>query len=82
MRACSHYSFGWGASSPEELLDRAAHLGIGALALADVDTMAGVVDFVAAARARGIQPLPAATLTVPEGHLVLLPRGPAGRALL
>ncbi|MCH7493950.1 hypothetical protein IIA16_04495, partial [bacterium] len=46
LQACSHHSFGWGASSPGELLDRAAALSIGALALADVDSMAGVVDFV------------------------------------
>ncbi|BBG04528.1 MULTISPECIES: error-prone DNA polymerase [Pseudonocardia] len=90
----SHFSFLDGASSPEELVERAAELGLEAVALTDHDGMYGVVRFAEAARALGMRTVfgaelslglsaPQAGVADPEGeHLLLLARGPSGyRAL-
>src|SRR3954447_11830439 len=50
----SHFSFLDGASSPEELVEEAARLGVEALALTDHDGFYGVVRFAEAARAIGV----------------------------
>ncbi|MBC8515184.1 DNA polymerase III subunit alpha [bacterium] len=78
LRTHSHHSLGQGVPSSTTLLDRCAAMGIGAVALTDTDTMAGVIDFVARARARAIQPLPATTLQTHAGDLILLPRNTKG----
>ena len=90
----SHFSFLDGASSPEELVERAAELGLEAVALTDHDGMYGIVRFAEAATALGIRTVFGAELSLglsapqngvadPEGeHLLLLARGPDGyRAL-
>ncbi len=90
----SHFSFLDGASAPEELVERAAELGLEAVALTDHDGMYGVVRFAEAARALGVRTVFGAELSTgltapqngvadPEGeHLLLLARGPDGyRAL-
>ncbi|MFP5069684.1 error-prone DNA polymerase [Pseudonocardia nantongensis] len=90
----SHFSFLDGASAPEELVERAAELGLEAIALTDHDGMYGVVRFAEAARALGVRTVFGAELSLglsapqngvadPEGeHLLLLARGPDGyRAL-
>ena len=46
----SNFSFGDGASHPEELVTEAARLGLDALALTDHDSFAGIVRFAEAAR--------------------------------
>jgi error-prone DNA polymerase len=53
----SYFSFRYGTMSPGELVDRAAALGIGALALTDVNSTSGVFGFVAACREKGIHPV-------------------------
>ena len=50
----SHFSFLDGASSPEELAEEAARLGLESLALTDHDGFYGVVRFAEAARAVGV----------------------------
>ena len=50
LRVHGHHSMLTGVDSPRALVERAARLGLPALALADVDGMAGVVDFLEAAR--------------------------------
>ncbi|WP_370588915.1 error-prone DNA polymerase [Pseudonocardia sp. C8] len=90
----SHFSFLDGASAPEALVERAAELGLEAIALTDHDGMYGVVRFAEAARALGLRTVFGAELSLglsapqngvadPEGeHLLLLARGPDGyRAL-
>jgi len=79
----SYYSLLDGASSPEALLDRAAALGMRALAITDHDGLYGVVQFWRAARARSIHPVIGAELTLSRGsHLTLLAESQAGYANL
>jgi error-prone DNA polymerase len=90
----SHFSFLDGASSPTELVEEAARLGLEALALTDHDGFAGVVRFAEAARAVGLPVAYGAELSLgldrsqagepdPEGtHLVVLARDPQGYARL
>ena len=79
----THYSLLDGASAPEALLDRAAALGMPALAVTDHDGLYGVVPFWRAARARGIRPVIGAEITLVRGsHLVLLAETQAGYANL
>ena len=68
----SFYSLLDGASPPEDLLDRAAALGMDALALTDHDGLYGAVRFCQAARERGIKPILGAELTLEGGHHLLL----------
>ncbi len=91
----SNFSFGDGASHPEELVEEAARLGLEALAVTDHDGFYGVVRFAEAARAVGLPTVFGAELTLdgpvlapmgepdpPGEHLVLLARSPAGYASL
>lgn len=75
----SHYSLLDGASSPAALVDRAAALGMPALALTDHDNVYGAVAFSQQARARGLHPIHGAELTLPDGHhLTLLVQNAVG----
>ncbi|HVF04113.1 MAG TPA: error-prone DNA polymerase [Frankiaceae bacterium] len=90
----SNFSFLDGASSPEELAEEAARLGLEALALTDHDGFYGVVRFAEAARAVGLPTVFGAELSLglgrpqngvpdPEGtHLLVLARGLDGYAAL
>ena len=53
LRVHGHHSMLTGVDAPRTLLERARELGLPALALCDVDTLTGVVDFLLAARAVG-----------------------------
>jgi error-prone DNA polymerase len=55
LRCLSNFSFLRGASRPEELVERAKHLGYTALAIADECTMAGVVRAHVAAKEVGLK---------------------------
>ena len=75
----SNFSLLDGASHPEGLVARAAELGMERLALTDHDAVYGAASFVEAARARGIQPILGAELTLAgEQHLTLLVENQAG----
>ena len=90
----SSFSFLDGASSPAELAEEAARLGLEALALTDHDGFYGVVRFAEAARAVGLPTVFGAELSLglrkpqngvadPEGeHLLVLARGADGYASL
>jgi error-prone DNA polymerase len=67
-----------GAGLPEEVVARAALLGQQAVAITDVDTVAGVVRAHAAGRELGVRVIPGCELSLDEGSLVLLPVGPRG----
>ena len=55
LQVTSHFSFLRGASSPEELFATAALMGIEALAVADRNTLAGMVRAHEAAKATGVR---------------------------
>jgi error-prone DNA polymerase len=90
----SAFSFLDGASTPEELAEEAARLGIEALALTDHHGFYGVVRFAEAARGLGLPTVFGAEVTIgalearpgppdPDGrHLLILARGPTGYARL
>ena len=61
----SSFSFGVGASSPEELVARAAALGYAALALTDECSVAGMVRAHTEAKKHGLKLLPGAEFVVP-----------------
>jgi error-prone DNA polymerase len=80
LRCRSAFSFLEAASNPEDLVECAAELGYGALALGDLDGVYGIPRFHKAARLAGIRPLVSAQLTVeePGPHLLLLAESRAG----
>jgi len=53
----SDYSLGYGTASPEKLASHAARLGYKAVALTDLETLAGQVRFHECCRARNIRPI-------------------------
>jgi error-prone DNA polymerase len=71
LHAASAFSFLDGASLPEDLVERAAALGLPAMALCDRNGISGAPRFWKAAREAGIRALVGAEVTVPE--LDLLP---------
>ena len=71
-----------GAGLPEEVVARAAVLGQDAIAIADVDTVSGVVRAHAAGREHGVDVIPGCELLLDEGSLVLLPMTKTGWANL
>ncbi|MBS3800426.1 MAG: error-prone DNA polymerase, partial [Thioalkalivibrio sp.] len=83
LTAISNFSFLYGASHPEELVDRARALGYRALALTDIASLAGVVRAHAAAKECGLRLILGARLVLEEGpDLTLLVRDATGyRAL-
>src|SRR5688572_17499567 len=79
LQAASGFSFLRGASLPEELVERAAQLGLATLALVDRDGVSGAPRFFQAARKAGIRPLVGAELTLKGGGaLPLLVESQAG----
>ena len=72
LQASSNFSFLRGASHPEELVARAAELGHGAIAVADRNTLAGVVRAHAAAKAAGIKLVVGSRLDFADGAPSLL----------
>jgi error-prone DNA polymerase len=81
----SNFSLLDGASHPEELVARAARLGMPALALTDHDAVYGAARFIRAAQEQGMRPILGAELTVASDvqpgvnhHLTLLVEKAAG----
>src|SRR5262245_40159334 len=75
----SNFSLLDGASHPEDLVQRAAELGMKALALTDHNAVYGAIRFVQAAQAQGIRPLLGVELTLSSGHhLTLLVKNETG----
>ncbi len=77
----SNFSFLEGASHPEELVETAHRLGLGAVALTDRDGVYGVVRAHQKARELGLHLLIGAQITLTDGsHLLLLAQDTAGYA--
>jgi error-prone DNA polymerase len=68
----SNFSLLDGASHPEDLVARAADLGMDTLALTDHDAVYGAVRFVEACRQQGIKPILGAEVTLTDGHHLTL----------
>lgn len=82
VHAHSWWSFLEGTASLQTLVSRAARLGLRSLALTDVNSLCGVVEFQKLGREAGIRPLTGVTLRLGEAWGVLLPADPDGwRAL-
>jgi len=79
LHAHSCFSLLDGASPVEALVDRAAELGMSALALTDHDAVYGAVRLAKVAHARGVRPIFGAELTLTGGyHLTLLVEDESG----
>ncbi len=78
LHATSSYSFLAGASDPEAMVARASELGLSALALVDRDGFYGAVRFAEAAATAGLATVFGAELSLREGVLTVLAKGPEG----
>ncbi|MET0397471.1 MAG: error-prone DNA polymerase [Longimicrobiaceae bacterium] len=78
LRGRSAFSFGDGVLTPEALVQRAAELGYGALALTDAADLGGIVRFAQEAKEQGVRPVVGAELRVAGHPLALLARDEAG----
>jgi error-prone DNA polymerase len=83
LHAHSTFSLLDGAAHPEQLIARAAHLGLAGIALTDHDDLGGAVRFSTAAEELGVHGILGAELTletpeVPRSHLVLLAQDRTG----
>jgi DNA-directed DNA polymerase III PolC len=74
----SNFSLLWGTAFPEQLVDRAAALGIAHFGLADNDNLYGAIDFARACRDAGINPLIGVRLTTSMGVLHLIAKSYSG----
>lgn len=79
LHSHSYYSFLDGASSPRQLVARAAEYSMPAMALTDHDGLYGLIQFILAARETGIKPIIGTELTIEGGyHLTLLAENELG----
>ena len=70
LNARSAFSFLRGASFPEQLAERAAELGLPAIALLDHNGVYGAQRFSVACREHGVRPIIGASLTMEDGAIV------------
>jgi error-prone DNA polymerase len=68
----SGFSYGFGTSTPEELVETTAEVDVGSVALTDRDGLYGIPRFLKAAGEAGVGPIVGAEVSVEGGHLVLL----------
>ena len=88
----SHYSLGIGTASIEAIVDRAAAWGLPAIALTDLETMAGQIQFHHLCRSRGVRAITGLEIRAgfdgarapgrSEGRLILIARDEEGYANL
>ena len=71
IQVTSNFSFLRGASHPEELVETAAALGYGAIAITDRNSVAGIVRAHAAAKKNHIRFIPACRLDLLDGFSLL-----------
>ncbi|MGE9310473.1 error-prone DNA polymerase [Niabella sp. CJ426] len=71
LQVTSNFSFLRGGSHPEELMQYAAELGYQAIAMADHNTLAGIVRAHVAAKKAGIRFIPACCLNLVDGYSLL-----------
>ncbi len=71
LQATSNFTFMWGGSHPDELVESAAGLGYSHIAITDRNSMAGVVRAHQAAKLKGIGFIPACRLDLIDGASLL-----------
>lgn len=71
LQVTTNFSFLYGASHPEELIEQASFLGYKELAITDRNTLAGIVRAHVAAKAKGIRLIPACRLDLLDGPPLL-----------
>lgn len=71
LQVTSNFTFLRGGSHPEEMVEKAAELGYEAIALADRNTLAGIVRAHVAARGKQIRFIPACRLDLIDGPSLL-----------
>ncbi len=76
----SCYSMLRGASSLDELLEKASGMDMDSLALTDINTLGGAVKFHEQAKKRGIKPLIGVDVKHKSGNAVLLAKNEKGYA--
>src|SRR6185369_13622455 len=84
LHSHSNFSFLHGASTVEDMTERAAELGLAGLAVTDHDGLYGVVRFTTAARAAGVRPILGIEIELidaaaPDPTGVVVPSRRAGR---
>lgn len=72
LQCASHFSFLRGVSSCDELFEQAKALGMEALAIADRNTLAGVVRALVASRATGVRLIIGCRLDLTDGNSMLV----------
>ena len=72
LKCFSNFSFQYGASSAEELFERAAYLGYSALAITDECSMAGIVRALGAAERHGVKLIVGTTVLLADGPQLTL----------
>ncbi|MEP6685221.1 MAG: PHP domain-containing protein, partial [Verrucomicrobiota bacterium] len=70
LHACSAFSFLRGGSFPEQLAERAAELGMPALALLDRNGVYGAQRFSVACREQGVRPIVGSELLMEDGDVL------------
>jgi DNA-directed DNA polymerase III PolC len=79
LNSHSYYSLRYGTMAVETLVEEAAGLGIEALALTDINTTMGVVDFVRSCNAHGVHPIAGIEFRNGDRYLYTgIARNPAG----
>ena len=80
LRTCSGYSFKYGTATADQLVQRAAELGMHSLALTDRDNMAGAIRFVQSCEAGSIKPILGVNLSFiqPKFRITLLATSDGG----
>ena len=71
LNVTSNFTFLKGASHPHELVSKAHDLGLGAIAITDVNSFAGIVRAHAAAKELGVQYLVGVRLVLEDGPDIL-----------
>lgn len=78
----SHYSILQGLNKPKEIISAAKKLNISAIALTDINTMAGHIEFYQEAKKQGIKPILGSLINTTEGTLLLIAKNEKGYTTL
>lgn len=78
LKNLSHFSLRRSIQKPEQIIKRAAALGMSACGLTDFCTLAGVIEFQDAAKAAGIKPIFGVKFKTPDGYITTMAKNKVG----